>query len=139
VGEARTVVEAFYDAFNRGDMDAAVETMSDDVENVDPSGTMRGRDTFRQFIEAFKSASPDSRLNVKTMIEDGNVSATEGTYTGTFTAPLRSSTGEIPPTGKPFEIGFAEINVVEGGKLRSHRVYYDQMTFLAALGVQLPG
>jgi predicted ester cyclase len=138
MGEARTAVEAFYDAFSRGDIDAALDARTEDIGNVDPSGTIRGRDAFRQFVESFKAASPDAKLNLKTLLEDGNVSASEGTFTGTFTGPLRMADGEILPTGNAFELWFVEINEVENGKIRKHRVYYDQMAFLAALGVQPP-
>ena len=61
MGEARTAVETFYDAFSRGDLEAALDVMTDDIENVDPSGTIRGRDAFRQFVQTFKMASPDSK------------------------------------------------------------------------------
>jgi ketosteroid isomerase-like protein len=43
--------------------------------------------------------------------------------------------GELPPTGKSFELPYMEINEVEGGRVTSHRVYYDQLSFLSALGV----
>ncbi len=109
--------------------------MSEDVENIDPTGTIRGRDNFRQFIEVFKVASPDARLEARNVIEDGPRAVIEGVFTGTFTGPLRSPQGEVPPNGKSFELPFAEINEVKDGKVKSHRVYYDQVAFMTALGL----
>jgi ketosteroid isomerase-like protein len=138
VAGARDLAEGFYDAFNRGDLDAAREYFSDDVENWDPSGTLRGWESFRQYIGVFKEASPDSKLNVKTWIDGGDVVAMEGTFTGTFTNPLPTPGGELKPTGEPFEVLFVEVNEARGGRITSHRVYYDQMAFLAALGAMPP-
>jgi steroid delta-isomerase-like uncharacterized protein len=134
----RELAERFYELFNSGNLDAARECFSDDVVNVDPSGSLKGWDAFRQYIGVFKSASPDSTLNVKTLIDGGDVVATEGTFTGTFTNPLLTPQGELQPTGKSFELPFVEVNEGQGGRITSHRVYYDQMTFLTALGAGPP-
>lgn len=130
----RELVEKFYAAYNRGEFDDARECFSDDLENSDPTGILKGWDAFREFIGVFKAASPDSKLNAKTWIDGGDIVTTEGTFTGTFTNPLHTPQGELPPTGKPFELPFVEINEARGGRIASHRVYYDQMAFLAALG-----
>jgi hypothetical protein len=72
------------------------------------------------------------------IIEDGNLAAGEGRFVGTFTGPLQTPQGELQPSGKAFDLPFAEVNVVEGGKITEHRVYYDQMAFMAALGAMPP-
>lgn len=139
MGESRSLVEAFYEAFNRGDLDGTRQYFSDDMENTDPSGTLHGWDAFRGFMEGFKTASPDARLIATNWIEDGNVVAVEGSFAGTFTGPMRSPSGEVPPTGRSFELPFVEVNETEGGRIKGHRVYYDQMGFLSALGLMPPG
>ncbi|HEY3259843.1 MAG TPA: ester cyclase [Pseudonocardiaceae bacterium] len=138
MARTRELVEKFYDAFNNGDLDAARQYFDEDMENVDPTGTLNGWDAFRQFVAVFKASMPDARLNAKVWIDGGAVVAIEGTFTGTFTNPLPSPQGEIPPTGKSFELPFVEINHAPSGRITSHRVYYDQMAFLAALGVMPP-
>ena len=135
MGEARSTVERFYEAFNNGKLEEARDVVSDDLENVDPTGSIRGWDAFFQYISTFKSAIPDARLNAKNFVESGNTVVTEGTFSGTFTNPLMTPQGELPPTGKSFELPYMEINEVEGGRVTSHRVYYDQLSFLSALGV----
>jgi predicted ester cyclase len=90
--------------------------------NVDSSGSLKGWDAFRQYIGVFKAASPDSKLNVTTLIDGGDVVAMEGTFTGTFTNPLPTPQGELQPTGKSFELPFVEVNEGQGGRIISHRV-----------------
>jgi steroid delta-isomerase-like uncharacterized protein len=139
MGDAADAVRRFYEAFNRNDWDAMNELMTDDFENTDPTGTLHGRDAFRRFIDGFKTAMPDAKLTANRIIEGDGVSATEGSFSGTFTGPLRTPNGELPPSGKAFDLPFAEVNEVEGGRIRRHTVYYDQVSFMAALGVQQPG
>ena len=136
MGEARSTVERFYEAFNSGKLEDAHEVISENLENTDPTGTIHGWDAFLQYISAFKSAMPDATLNPKRFVESGDVVVTEGTFSGTFTNPLPGPQGELPPTGKSFELPFMEINEVEGGRVTRHRVYYDQLSFMMALGVQ---
>jgi ketosteroid isomerase-like protein len=60
-------------------------------------------------------------------------------YVGTHTGALRSPDGaEVPATGKPFDFPFVEIFRVHGGKIRSIRIYYDQLELLTQLGL-IPG
>jgi len=47
-------------------------------------------------------------------------------------------TGEIPPTGRHFEFPYVDILQARDGKVVSHRVYFDQVAFLAQLGL-MPG
>lgn len=135
MGEARSIVEAFYEAFNRNDLESARRYFAEDMEGVDPSGVQRGFDAFKAFAEVFKTASPDAKLVAKNWIEQGNLVACEGTFAGTFTGPLRSPQGEMAPTGASFELPFVEVNEFEDGKVKSHRTYYDQMSFMTAMGL----
>ena len=49
-----------------------------------------------------------------------------------------SRTAVVTVNGKSFELPYVEINVARGGRLASHRVYYDQVSFMAALGIARP-
>jgi predicted ester cyclase len=135
VGEARSIVEAFYEKFNQGDLEATRPYFAEDMENISPTGTLHGWEAFRAFAQVFQMASPDAKLVAGTWVEDGNLVATEGTFAGTFTGPLQSPQGEVPPTGASFELPFVEINEIVDGRIKSHRTYYDQMRFMAALGL----
>lgn len=42
MGENRSLIESFYEAFNRNDLDGARQYFADDMESIDPSGTRHG-------------------------------------------------------------------------------------------------
>jgi steroid delta-isomerase-like uncharacterized protein len=139
MGEMRAVVERFYAAFNRGDLEGARESFDPDVVTVEPSGgEMRGLDAFAGYLAVFMRAVPDAKLNLVRAVESGDTVAIEGTYTGTFTGPLANPKGEIPPTGKAFDLPYMEIFELRRGKATTHHVYYDQIAFLGQLGLMPP-
>ena len=73
------------------------------------------------------------------LFEDGSHVVEQARYVGTHTGPLRSPDGmEVPATGKPFDFSFVGIFEVDAGKIRSIRIYYDQLEIFAQLGL-LPG
>ena len=78
---------------------------------------------------------PDARLNLQSVVESGDTIAVEGTFTGTFTAPLRSPQGEVPPTGRAINVPYADFFTVRDGRVVSHRVYYDQVQLGTQLGL----
>lgn len=137
MGEARSLVEGYYEAFNKGDMEAARPLFTKDVSAVDAAGTQEGFDDFREFLEVFLRAAPDASLTPVSWVEQGNIVATEGLFRGTFTGPLASDDGDIEPTGMAFNVPFLEINEVQDGRIRHHRVYYDQIVMLTQMGIPL--
>jgi ketosteroid isomerase-like protein len=139
MGEARAVVERFYAAFNRGDLAGVRDGFDPNVVTVEPSGgAMRSLDAFAAYLAVFMRAVPDAKLNLLRAVESGDTVAIEGTYTGTFTGPLASPQGEIPPTGKAFDLPYVEIFDLRGGKATTHHIYYDQVAFLGQLGLMPP-
>ena len=132
----REVAESYYAALERNDIDAALAFFGDDGELVSPSGPMRGPDQIGRFLTGFGTAFPDARFNLGVTVEVGNTVAEEGTYSGTHTGPLMTPDGqEIPPTGKTVHAPFAAFSEVVDGKIVSQRVYWDQLGFMAQLGL----
>ena len=139
MGEARAVAERFYAAFNRGDLAGTRESFDQNVVTVEPSsGEMRGLDAFAGYLGVFMRAVPNAKLNLIRAVESGDTVVVEGTYSGTFTGPLASPQGEIPPTGKKFDLPYVEIFDLRGGKIATHHIYYDQIAFLGQLGLMPP-
>jgi ketosteroid isomerase-like protein len=136
MAELTELVKRYYEAFNRGDLDEAARAFSPDVETIEPgAGTIRGVDQWKAYGAGFRRAMPDARLNFKSAVEQGNTLAVEGTFTGTHTGPLLTPTGEVAPTGRSIELPYIDVYTAEGGLLVTHRVYYDQITMLAQLGL----
>jgi hypothetical protein len=62
----------------------------------------------------------------------------EGTFRGTNTGPLQGPGGLTPATSQAFTLEFCDVFGVHDGKVGTHRVYYDQLSFLSQLGL-IPG
>jgi len=136
MGEAGDLVERFYNAFNRGDMDAAADCYDENVRTIDPArGPSEGREAWRAFAESFKRALPDARLELRTALGSGDTIAVEGEFTGTFTNPLSTPQGEAAPTGNRIAVPYAEIFTARGGCFVEQHVYYDQVAMFRQLGL----
>jgi hypothetical protein len=136
MGELQELVERFYGAFNNNDLDAAMTCFTDALVAVDQGGGEKhGAVAWRKFGAMFKAAAPDARLNLRTAVEAGDTIFVEGTFTGTFTGPMQTPQGEAPPTGNAFALGYVDMFVARGDRFAQQRVYYDQMEFLAQLGL----
>jgi steroid delta-isomerase-like uncharacterized protein len=132
----RSVVEQFYNRFNSGDLDQAVQLFAPDVVTVEPFlGRAEGREAWRAYGEAFRRACPDARLLMRSSMEESGRVAVEGTFVGAFTSTLDSPTGPVAPTGRAFNVEFADFFQLAEGRVVAHRVYYDQLDFLGQLGL----
>jgi len=133
---AGEVVGRFYEAFDAGNIDAALSVCADDLEIIDPGmGQVRGRDRFREYLETFKRAMPDARAIVEQTVESGETVAVEGRFTGTQTGPLATQDGDVAPTGAAVDLRFADVSRVRDGKVVAYHTYYDQLGFLTQLGL----
>ena len=128
------MVRGHYDALNRGDIEAAAAYFADDVETITPGGTLKGLAAFREMGEAFLTAVPDMHHDIVRTFEDGDTIIVEGVYSGTQTGPLESPQGTIPASGNTFAFPYVDFMQARDGKCVSHRVYWDNVTFLAQIG-----
>jgi predicted ester cyclase len=136
VTDLRKALEEFYSGFNAGDFDRAFSIFADDVITVEPTlGKAADLAVWREYDEAFKAACPDANLIVRSMVQDGERLAVEGSLRGSFQAPYRTPLRELQPTGASFDVEFAEFLLFRGGKVVEHRIYYDQVDFGRQLGV----
>jgi len=133
----RSIVEQHYQDIRDKAWDRMGEIFSSGVITELPgAGTMRGIQPFIEWNKVFERAVPDEHLEVRTIVEQGNIVIAEGVYSGTHTGPLATPDGtEIPATGKRISIPYADVFEVENGKVVSHRLYFDQMTLMTQLGV----
>lgn len=136
MGELREHVEKFYAAFNAGDFDEASTIFAEDVVTTEPAlGRANTLNAWRAYGEGFKAACPDATLVLRSAIEEGPRIAVEGSFRGTFSRPLQSPRGEVPPTGRTFDLEFADFFTFNDGKVVEHRVYYDQVDFATQMGL----
>jgi len=132
-----TVIQALFDAFNKGDLASAASLVTQDFELVDvPAGyTFHGSDGLLQWFQGFLTAGPDAKTEIfNTIVEDDWV-ATEHIGRFTHTGPLVTPGGEIAPTGRRVELQIAEIYQMKNGKIRLLGAYYDAATMMRELGL----
>ncbi len=85
----------------------------------------------QDLMKAFYSAFPDIQHTIHELIAEGDKVVSRVTLRGTHSGDFQG----IAPTGKQVSIEFPMIEHFVGGKIKEHRVYYDQLGFLQQLGV----
>ena len=130
------IVDRHYAEINGADFSDAAEIFRPDVVTVVPGAEpMRGLEPFVAYGRTFLTAFPDGRIHRDRHIEAGDRIVVEGRFTGTNTGPLQTPSGELPATGRPLELPFADSFRIVDGKIAEHRIYYDTAGMLAQLGL----
>ena len=141
MSDAKAVLEQAIESWNAGDRDTWATLYADDVVYEAPGGQRISglADLKEKYFDALVTAAPDRSSRDIVLFADGEHVVEQARYVGTHTGPLRSPDGmEIPPTGKRFDFPFVGIFHVQGGKIRSIRIFYDQIELLGQLGL-MPG
>lgn len=135
MSQLQQMLETHYAGVNAGDLDGALSVFDPECETVTPNGATKGTAGFRALGEAFQTAAPDNRLKALRTFEAGDTIIVEGVYSGTHTGPLAGPGGTIPATGRAFSFPFCDVLTARDGKFVSHHIYWDNVTFLAQLGL----
>ena len=129
------LLEQHYDNLTNNDLDAEAALFSPDVETVTPNGTLKGIDEFRALGEAFQTAMSDMRHEVVRCWEVGDTVVAECVFSGVHTGPMNGPGGSIPPSGNAVAFPYADFLTFRDGRCVSHRIYWDNVSLLAQLGV----
>ena len=155
MGEARDIIDRVTQAAMSGDVETLRGLYAEEAVIETPDqGTITGRDAIVEWISGFQKAFPDLTYEPLNEYEIGNTAIDEGAISGTHTGPLEAPTGEtvpptgthtaplatptgesLPATGKRVRLRECDVAAVENGVVMSHRFYFDQMEFLAQLGL----
>jgi steroid delta-isomerase-like uncharacterized protein len=127
------LAERYYDAFNRGALDEALELFSEDCEFYEPVRGEIGLDQFRRNLAGLKLALPDAKMNIESTIIKGSNVVVEGHFGGSHTGPLAGPNVEFPATNKNLDLRFAAIIKVARGKIVAYRVYFNQLDVVMQL------
>src|SRR2546423_13261265 len=139
MSELSDLVQRNFDAIEAADWDGLAANFDPDCQFVAPGFSAQGGDGAASWMRPFVEAFPDIEHRVIDPIESDGRIAFELEITGTHTAPLVGPGGEIPPTGKPIRLAAANVWSVDGGKIASYHIYFDQMSFMGQLGLAPPG
>ena len=126
---------AMIEAVNAGDSDRFVE-LSEGATFVEPATgrTAQGDDLKATFL-SWRTAFPDLRGEVVSVVEDGNTVAGEVTFKGTHAGTLTTADGgEIPASGKTVEQTEVLVGHYENGTLARITRYFDVLSMLRQMG-----
>ncbi|HVE46493.1 MAG TPA: nuclear transport factor 2 family protein [Acidimicrobiales bacterium] len=138
--EARVVFDRMTEAVMGGKLEDLAGLYAADAVASTPEGEIRGNEQIVAYLKQFVDAFPDLHWEPLYTHESGNTAVDEGFVVGTHTQPLVMPNGEtLAPTGRQLRLRECDIVTVEGGRITSHRFYYDQMELLGQLGVLPPG
>lgn len=135
-GELTKLVKQHYTNVSEGQIEHDRDILSDEIVHVNAAiGTVSGIEAFLAFASGFKQAFPDLHWDVREFVEGPGIAVVEGVVLGTNTGPMIGPTGPLPATGRRVELPFCDIWKVRNGRIVENRIYYDQVTFLAKLGL----
>jgi steroid delta-isomerase-like uncharacterized protein len=121
--DSRSIVWAYYDAFNRGDWDGMLELLSEDViHDINQGGREIGKERFRMFLEHMALCYHEELEEIVVMSDPaGERLAAEFVVVGTY---LRTD-GPFPPAnGQEYRLpAGAFLTVTEGRIDRIATVY----------------
>ncbi len=132
------VAQKHYDLFNKRRLDQALATIvAEDVEwtSVPFDTSFHGLEGYRQFLESWINAMPDSQVEITSLVADADMVATEFTGRGTHTGDFNVPAGPIPATGRRVELPFCEMMYIHRGKIVGIHTYFDAATIMRQLGV----
>ncbi|HLA46071.1 MAG TPA: ester cyclase [Thermoplasmata archaeon] len=96
----------------------------------------KGRSDLVKFYRTFFDAFPDMDAKRERAFAQGEWVCAEYTVTGTHLKPLANPAGPpIPPTNKKVRVASCTVYRVQGGKVVEVHEYFDQLGFLAQLGL----
>jgi ketosteroid isomerase-like protein len=126
--DRKRAMRQLYESFNRGDIEPAINAMSQDVTWDAPGmapfvGRRMGRDQFRQFFaEAMKAVQID-QFDVDDVLADGDKVAVLGRQRAT-----------VRQTGRDFLQHWAHVYIFRGGKIADARLFGDSHPVASKFG-----
>lgn len=136
MGQAKDIVEQCWSLFEAGRLEETERICQPDVEMRLPGGMhQRGPAEVIAALGAVRDAFPDIRHEIRDVVESGNKIAIELVVTATHTGTFRTPQGDVPATGRPVVWESVEMITLRDGKIASWHAYFDQMAFLAQLGL----
>jgi steroid delta-isomerase-like uncharacterized protein len=134
------LVKKEIDSLNSHNLEASVQNYSDSFKGMDSgySHPLTKQD-IRKDNQAFLSAFPDLRIEVKDWVAQGDKVAISWIAYGTQKNPLETPTmGAIPATNKSITVPGTTFYEIRNGMIVREDTYYDQVAFLTQLGVLSP-
>ncbi|WP_407660501.1 ketosteroid isomerase-related protein [Marinimicrococcus flavescens] len=124
------LITAYYDAFNRGDMEAMLACLTEDVaHDVNQGGRETGKEAFRAFMGRMNHAYRERLADIVVMASaDGARAAAEFTVHGTY---LATDEGLPPASGQTYTLPGGAFFDIRDGRIARVTNYYNLEDWLA--------
>lgn len=130
----KQVIQAWVDALNAHDAEAAAALYYDDAVNIQVAiGTpLEGKAAIHADFVSFFRSTPDTYTRIENLFEDGEWAILEWFGGGTFIDSEKAGT-----PGKPYTLqGCGFFHVIDG-KIRFQRGYWDKLTWFRQVGLSI--
>lgn len=129
----KAIVRRFYDeAFNKGRIDVLDEVCAKDVVDRNPMPNQKaGVQGVRENMQMWRTAFPDAKITVDSMIAEGDTVVACFTATGTHRGALMG----IQPTHRAATLTWIDCVTLRDGKIFDWRHNEDLLGMLAQLGL----
>ena len=118
----KSVARSYFErVINQGDMLAADEIFSRDIQFHYPLGDLHSAEAVKDYLGAFRTAFPDIQFAVADLISDDNRTAARWSLVGTQTGEFRGN----PPTNKKVSVPGITIFGFQDGKIDEMWVVFD--------------
>ncbi len=130
---AIATLERYYDAFNRGDHDAMLACLTDDVaHDINQGGRETGKAAFARFLAHMERTYAERLEDIALMAnEDGTRGAAEFIVHGRY---LADDEGLPPATGQRYVLPAGGFFAFEDGLIARVTVYYNLADWIAQVG-----
>ena len=121
------------DAFNARDLERLLPHLHPDYEATWPHGHLTADEAMAHELTVL-AALPDLQMVVQRATETDDGVLVELRAVGTHTGDWTSPDGEhLPASGRSIDSPMAFVMVFDGDRVRSERLYFDQLTLQASL------
>lgn len=127
----RNLQRVFDEAFNRGDLRVIDELCAPDYILHDATGDYQGPQGFKNFVKMYRTAFPDTHIQVLDLIAEGDQVAARSMYTGTNTGAFMG----IPATGKAVKATGIVVTRMEGDRAAESWTANDSLGLMQQLGL----
>ena len=133
--ENKAVSRRFHEAIGKGSAQAVQEELAPNyVAHFPGIPVPLDAEGFKQLVNAFASAFPDSHFDIDDEFAAGDKIVTRWTYRAIHSGEFQG----IPPTGKQIAMTGITILQITGGKVVDNTVEMDQLGLLQQLGAVPP-
>jgi steroid delta-isomerase-like uncharacterized protein len=130
---SQALIENYYAAFNKGDMDTFLSLLTDDVvHDINQGERQVGREAFREFMNRMNRNYKEQLVDMVIMTsDDGTRAAAEFVVLGEY---LVTDEGLPEAQGQKYRLPAGAFFDIKGGKVARITNYYNLQDWIAQVG-----